>query len=454
MSFSRFFQNISATGSSALEWMNSSSYSNGTDPEESHGINLTSQPAIIGIACIAASMVIVTSFFCWRAKLSKTTDLKLRVIIKKADADSRGDMLVNRDLSIEYPITPDDHILIGNEGLRNFIKNKIREIIDERIEKNQTIDRNSSLDQVLEVMTGQKNAATKLDKHDLEEILEFSVNRNTKRCNIFSRVLPPLTRATIVFEIVFGTIQRIGALQLSAGILPISRDANNKLAIVQSVISAIFILILMLGGPSQTFMRDFGAAMDDFFHHWIYGKHVNSDSQSTTAETVLSTKIKIRLAQTLLVVFLINNLFTEVMSDYQSMISLNQRVNAQNDAIIPSWAVFICSMIEFSLNQLNDPIELISLTYIGTKIIDAYFSKKLALKSSVHIEEMKEDEEDVEFLSSRNPLRVTTSIAGSHHLPVLGQFSSRQRSATSSPVSQEMLALVEPFLSPKVASAV
>jgi hypothetical protein len=218
-------------------------------------------------------------------------------------------------------------------------------------------------------------------------------NNEHKPFRFFELVLPPLTKSTIFFEVMFGAVQNLGSLQLSSGVLPVSRAANNEIAIAQTVFSTLFMLFMVYVSPGQAFMNDLGAVMDDYCIN-LFRRIQQHEIIEPAIEISAKTKMKVRLAQGFLILFLLNNLYTEIINDYQQTISLNDRINAQRDSIMPAWMVYICSMIEFGLNQLNDPIMLFSEMLMGFTLIDVYFRHQNKPLAKVVIEQMDEKQDN------------------------------------------------------------
>ncbi len=109
--------------------------------------------------------------------------------------------------------------------------------------------------------------------------------------------------------------------------------------------------------------------------------------------------------------------------------SLNDRINSQSDSIIPAWAVYFCLMIEFGLNQLNDPVMLFSEILMVFTLTRAYFHNKYATQSQVDIKEIKDDK--AVDSSDEEKQVVVSRRSSSSGLQGLGQFSPKNQLAVS-----------------------
>lgn len=413
MSFSRFFKYVSFSAvaasasvlnnvtSIALELSNSSA--NSTTDDDTSNIDFSSKDAIIGISCIAASMALITAFFCKKyGKMPQTKTASLDVIVKKDHADSVANQIVIPQIGLYYAITPAGQELIQQIGERKFLRDEISRLINQRIKDDENFEMSeSSIKQVMTAFFGKNNLSSQLGIHDSETSVTITYKPQNKRSHFFERSLQPLTRATLFFEIVFSLIQNIGSLQLFGGVLPVSREANDDIAITQAVLDALFLLLITYVGPGQTFMNDLGAIIDKFLHQCCQRKNAAQEdeekSEASEDELLPATRYKIKFTKGIITVFLINSLYTQVIRDYKTAVSLADNIAAMPDSMIPPWLVMLSAYLMYGLNQLNDPVNFISTVFMFFTLIDMYFKHQQTAQTQIqelHDErEQKADEE-------------------------------------------------------------
>ncbi len=384
---------LRALASTASMWPNSTELANVTDTDDSNdkGINLASKEAVIGVSCIAVSMVLITAFFCASAKRrNQNSESIISVHIKRNNAHSCGDSIVIQQLNVSRDLSEEEQLAIEAIGLRPFLLKEITAVIQDKFAKNETIQAGLAIQQVINVFLPQSKTTHDMGPYDLIEDITVKYNPRKNRCNFFATILPPLTQTTLLFETLFGAVQDLGSMQLSPSILPISRSASNDISIFQIVLSTVFGLGMLYISPGQAFMGDLGSKIDRKLINLFTCRKENTPSEPA-ADISKAVKIKIRLAQAALALFVLNSLYAAVIGDYQSTVSLNDRINALDDSLIPPWAVLFCSMMEFGLNQLNDPVMLFSELLMGTTLIYAYFNNKPKPKAIAQLEEIKTD---------------------------------------------------------------
>jgi hypothetical protein len=363
--------------------------SNETNSNNSSHVDFSSREAIIGTALIASGLVSVFGFLLWRHRRSHlTTHDNFNAILKRKDAFSLGERVVIPQLNLDRELFDHDHKQIEEFGCRHFLKNEITRVIAEKMENDEPIKKISTSTQVINIFLT-KPHTSHLGKHDLSEDISVEYNARNKRCNFFATAMAPLLQSTVIFEMLFGSIQQLSYLQLADPVLPIDRETNNKIIMTQTALNLVFYVGMFFMSPGQAFMTDLGTSLDNAIINLylkcknVFSKTPREDSGSEekslpNADENLSTstKIKIRISQAVLGVLIANNLYTEILGDYQRTMAMNQQINSLSDAIIPPWAVYICSMIEYVLNQLNDPMMLFSEIYLGNTLINAYFKSK------------------------------------------------------------------------------
>jgi len=448
MSFSRFFKYASlsaATASAsvlrnvtcmAIDQANSSISSNSTVADDPSDINWGSRDAVIGISCIAASMALITAFFCKKyGKLPETKQATLAVVVKKDNAKSLGEEIAIPQLKLRYSLTPAAHQMIEQIGLMHFLKKEIRHLINKKIKKDDNFEMSeSSIKQVMQAFFGNKNLDNQLGIHDLEINVDIIYRPQNKRSHLFERTLQPVTRATMFFEVIFGLIQNIGALQLFGGILPVSREANNDIAITQATLNALFMLLITYVGPGQTFMSDLGAIIDKFLHQCCQRKKDKSEHEEGVEEVkdelLPATRYKIKLTKGVVTVFLINSLYTQVIGDYKTAMSLADNITDMADSMVPAWLVMLSAYLMYGLNQLNDPVNFISTVFMGFTLIDMYFRYKQNNPSPAAVEEILDEESDDEVDEEKEKVELLIPIKPTP-LQVLGKFSPKQTSVSN-----------------------
>jgi hypothetical protein len=150
------------------------------------------------------------------------------------------------------------------------------------------------------------------------------------------------------------------------------------LAVSQTLLSALFNLFLAFSEPGMAFMGDFGTVVDGYMKKIVdrcrgCGPVVPRVAPVEVLPWRLSAKIK--LCQSVFCLLAMNSFVTHVLQDYQQMVSLKDAILTTNDhALIPPWGTIIASWVVFGLNQLNDPIQLLSLVMLGFAWIRGYFS--------------------------------------------------------------------------------
>lgn len=325
------------------------------------------------------------------------------VIIQKKTASSPGDALIIPALKVRQPLSKDDRTDIETKGLKPFLKEAILAILHYKEQNNESIKTPGLADEVLEkILKG--NHATRLGMHDIE--LVINVDFVKKRCHFFSTILPPLTRLTVLAEVSAGTLLSIGTLQLTEGsIFPVSKDLNQDILIAQSILSGVLGLWLGLSSAGMAFIGDIGETIDDTLF---------SGCQKTPTERIEHVEEKKEEAQlpvwkigTLKTIFLIlvtNNLWTSAVQDYLQLTGLSERISTTTDSIIPAWLNTLAAYVAFGFNQLNDPIQIISLLILGFKMIDHWYAPTLHIEE-INAEEPNEDNAPL-IRQSRYPLRM------------------------------------------------
>lgn len=418
MSFARLFNQSSDVLTSTAMPDPADGYNN----EFRNPIDLSSKEVVIGIACIATGMASFLALFCLANRsLHNKKQMLYRVIIRRSHATSIGEALSIPLLKSHRELSEDDKLLIEDIGLMAFAKIQIDKINLQKLEDDEDIELSSKVEEVVKVFL-EKEKKFDYEKHDLPMDVLVDINYRTKVCSVCEFIIPPTIRATYFFELAFGIVVSTGSLQLMPTILPVSRDTNNSITIAQTALSTLFGLVMIYVNPTQAFTADLGSKIDNFFIHLFKKKKAVGLATNPLDKLTRTLIVTMTASKIFLVTMLLNNLYTTVIQDYVTTISLNDRINMQTDSIYPDWVVYLCSMIEFCLNQVNDPIDLITNVLIGFTLIDLYFRMrhKRNLEKAIVLDKVVVEDPPILNLESSAALRRSGQFAS--RTPSLEEF--------------------------------
>lgn len=313
------------------------------------------------------------------------------IIIKRNSPTAIGEFILIPELNMRLRISQEDMNRIQDSGYQSLLQDTIRAMLEKKEARDEEIPPPRLLDNILGNYF-EKDDTPELDAHDISMklVVEFTPKR---KCSCCERILPPLTKLTMLAEIAAGTVLTIGTLQMTEGFIPMSKTTGQAVAITQAVLSAIFMLWLSLSGPGMAFMKDTGATIDSTLIQ--FRRKLNCKKQKPTEEKPIAVRkncapqcnnFKLRFCQAAFVFLSLNSLWTDVTSDYQRMASLNTQMTASNESLLPAWLITAASWTMFGFNQLNDPVQMFSLLVIGLALINAYFQSKKPKEKPVYLE--------------------------------------------------------------------
>lgn len=303
------------------------------------------------------------------------------VVVKKDREEALADRLIIKEFKLCVAIAPSHQQRLRVMGVQPFVNELLQAILRQKEDNHEDLisERflDTLLDTYLESHLHHKDALLDLSKHDF--LLKSEVLFQSKReWRCFAALLPPLLRVTVVAEIAIGTLIDVGTFQLSENFLPINPLSKQVLAVSQTLLSALFSLFLAFSEPGMAFMSDFGAVVDDYIKKIFdrcRGRAAVVQRAAVLEALPWQLSAKITSCQSLFCVLAMNSFVTHVLQDYQQMVSLKDAIVTTNDnAFVPPWGTIVASWVKFGLNQLNDPIQLLSLVMLGFAWIRGYFS--------------------------------------------------------------------------------
>lgn len=303
------------------------------------------------------------------------------VVVKKDHEQTLANRLLIKEFKMSLVIAQAHQQRLQIVGIQAFISELLQAILRQKDDQQEDLISQRFLDTLLDnYLDGdfhRKDPALDLSRHDV--LLKAEVVFQSKReLRCFAAFLPPLLRMTILAEIAIGTLVNVGTFQLSENFLPINRSSKQALAVTQTVLSALFSLFLAFSAPGMALMSDFGAVVDDSIKKLFdrcRGRAPALREAAALEALPLALSVKIKSCQSLFCLLALNNFVTHVLQDYQQMVSLKDMILMANaEALIPAWGTIIASWLVFGLNQLNDPVQLLSLVMMGFALIRGYFS--------------------------------------------------------------------------------
>lgn len=230
----------------------------------------------------------------------------------------------------------------------------------------------------------------------------FVPQQNHNNCRFFATIVPPLAKSTIGLEIALSTVLSIGSLELfnnplfppdkiiftnsTTGNQTITFQPNTSGRVfntTQAILSSLLALMMIFSGPGARSFGALGYLLDEkcyALYKKLCGKKQTKKSKEKP-KPYDSTDIKIATANIALMLCILNNLITDILSDYAQIYAFSDMLVESKKSMFPDWFIRLCALIQFILNQLNDPLMIFSFATYGSFIIKYYLRPDNKLKN-------------------------------------------------------------------------
>lgn len=447
MSLSRLFNTALSTSAMLFNFNNQTNSDN--DDDDNDGSFKSSiewnKESIIGVSCLSSGIVLILAFLCVKTKRKSGSTYTYEALIKRSQYGGPAERMIVPALKINRELFAYDQIELAQLGEIAFLQKEITEIMHEKESRYEVLSQDSAITSVITTLLKEKEENDySFDSPYTVTIFDYkSVRRG---CRFFEFVMPPLTMLTIILEISFATIQDIATLDAQPSIFKLNKHDNFALntSLVVYAMAWDLVEILYLSA-SQTFMSDLGSSIDTIFIKFFRKLTCKEPWRNKEPDPrPLSIKLKQYLAQSLLGLSILVNLFMSASVEYQTMQTVNQTV-VKEGTVIPAWLLYYSSMTEYALSLLNDPSMTMTSWMMGCAAIDTYFNLKNLKEIKKEMEQSqlnnRESINGQALISYRPPSELKISIDS------FGIFSPKSQASSASTQSPKIQVLESDYSS-------
>lgn len=320
-----------------------------------------------------------------------------KVIIKRKDYFSLGEEIIIPDLGFRWRLDAMDLTQMRKVGAYHFSKNIITALLHLRDDERKPINMPKKLDSFLQSFVQEDEK----EKITFNEKLDVTVNfRSKNHCHFFERSTHFIYKFTVLAETTATTIKDIGFFVSGNSFIPMNAEIERNVSISVSLVSTVLSLWLSFSDPGTELLRDTGASLDHFFHDIWRRLTCNRYEEKDSEENYCLWKyVKIKIVKIFFLLLMASFIYNDINQDYQQ---INELKNPEAENIrIPFWLYSAAAWTEFSFNQLNDPIEIITFVTLGLTMIQGYFSEKKLQNEPDDLEEKMSEAEEQRQIRKR-----------------------------------------------------
>ena len=291
------------------------------------------------------------------------------VLLKKLNWQARVNAIQVPQLGIDTNLaegSPEDQ-RIELIGINLFL---VEMLLDELAER---AANNESLTSLREEKSGSSKAlALPKNPHDVEMKVEVDY-KAPKQGRFFATYLPPMTKITVLTQMVAQTILDIGALQLTQnGLIPMGQSAQEGTAITEAILENLFMLGILYYGPAMEYLLNFSEFLDvsatkikPYFTR--EEKESGPVKHPKTRMNYVATGIKSSV-----VLLVLNEFWSQACFAFQEISLLKDKIAASPNIQLPESILTPAAWIVLSLSLLNNPVIVFSFMMFIFHKLDAY----------------------------------------------------------------------------------